>query len=152
MRENHEKEALFGVHMSEGPAETMALGQRIAQLLLPGGVVLLYGRPGAGKTQMAKGICNGLGYDGMVTSPTFALINVYEGIRPIYHVDLYRLGEGDVADIGLLDILEDGESVVIIEWPELATPYIEQAICVDLEPREGDARHITIGKWRAGIC
>jgi tRNA threonylcarbamoyladenosine biosynthesis protein TsaE len=100
-------------------AETIALGERLARELAPGGVVLLIGNLGAGKTTLAKGIVNGLGAAAPeeVSSPTFTLIHEY-GEGRVYHVDLYRLDEPrEVATLGLDEIFGRG-GLVLIEWGE----------------------------------
>lgn len=81
--------------------------------------ILLYGELGAGKTAFAKGLAAGFGIEdtGDVSSPTFALVNRYEGRRPIYHIDLYRVASGEVDDLGLEDIFSE-DAVVVVEWSE----------------------------------
>jgi tRNA threonylcarbamoyladenosine biosynthesis protein TsaE len=84
--------------------ETEALAARLAAELRPGDVVLISGDLGAGKTTFVRGAAEALGAEGLVTSPTFTIGQVYEGPVPVSHLDLYRLGEG-LADEepGLLD-------------------------------------------------
>lgn len=80
--------------------------------------MLVSGPLGAGKTVLAQGLAQGLGVVGPVTSPTFALIQEYEGRLPFYHMDLYRLGgAGEFTEIGGWDYLE-GSGVSLVEWPE----------------------------------
>ena len=74
------------------PDATRAVGRRLASLLRPGDVVLLSGELGAGKTLFAGGIGDGLGVDQPVVSPTFVLVRQYEGLLPMFHADIYRLG------------------------------------------------------------
>ncbi len=102
---------------------------RLASMLEAGDLILLSGDLGAGKTTLTRGIARALGSPSAVSSPTFTLIHLYAGGRlPIVHVDAYRLKSAEeVADIGLGDYLNDGESVVIIEWPE----RIERALPTD---------------------
>ena len=100
--------------------ETFDLGQRFGQLIDRPLVIALTGDLGSGKTALVKGIAEGLGVppEYPVTSPTFNLVNEYDGRLRLFHVDLYRLaGPGDAADIGLEDII-DGEGVTAIEWAE----------------------------------
>jgi len=100
-------------------AETIALGERLARELPAGGVVLLIGNLGAGKTTLAKGIVTGLGAATAdeVSSPTFTLMHEY-GEGRVYHVDLYRLDEPrQVATLGLDEIF-DRDGLVLIEWGE----------------------------------
>jgi tRNA threonylcarbamoyladenosine biosynthesis protein TsaE len=99
--------------------ETIALGERLAQDLPAGSVVLLIGNLGAGKTTLAKGIVEGLGAANAdeVSSPTFTLIHDY-GDGRVYHVDLYRLDTArEVESLGLEELFERG-AVVLIEWGE----------------------------------
>ena len=78
--------------LTHSPAETRALGHRLAQLLLPGDVLLLWGDLGAGKSELTRGLADGLGISGPVSSPSFTILNVYEdGCIPLYHFDWYRL-------------------------------------------------------------
>jgi len=105
--------------ISNSPEETAALGERWAQTATAGMVIAVSGDLGTGKTQLAKGIARGLGYTGHVHSPTFALLNLYEGGRmPFYHLDLYRLeGVDQVIAAGLEDYLEP-DGIALIEWAE----------------------------------
>lgn len=100
----------------------IALGEILSRELRPGDRLLLKGDLGAGKTTLVKGIARGLGFDGIVTSPTFTIMQVYLGRLPVYHLDFYRLDDGDL--IG--DEWEEsyyGDGVTLIEWPpENAAP------------------------------
>lgn len=99
--------------------ETVALGALLAPEFAGGGVVLLTGNLGAGKTTLAKGIVRGLGAasEDDVSSPTFTLIHEYGGGR-VYHVDLYRIEEaGELSSLGLDEIFDSG-AVVLVEWGE----------------------------------
>lgn len=104
-----------------GPAQTAALGAQAAGLLRGGEVLLLYGGLGAGKTCFVQGLCAALGVATEVVSPTFTLVNTYDGRLRVHHIDLYRLGEGDdLSDIGLPDLLDevaDGGAILAAEWP-----------------------------------
>jgi tRNA threonylcarbamoyladenosine biosynthesis protein TsaE len=99
---------------------TRKLGHRLGQLLFPGAVVGLTGQLGAGKTYLCRAIAEGLGVPSgcVVTSPTFILVQEYEGGRlPVYHFDTYRLGEGEFAGLGADEYLE-GRGVSVVEWAE----------------------------------
>lgn len=104
------------------PENTFAFGRALAARLSAGDIVLLYGGLGAGKTLLAKGILDGLEYDtDEVTSPSFTLVNLYKTARfDVYHIDLWRLdGPQNAAEaIGLDEIVETGNSLVIIEWAD----------------------------------
>jgi len=99
---------------------TQTFGLRLSERLFPGAVVALIGELGAGKTQLARAIAEGLGVadSRVVTSPTFVLIQEYQGRLPIYHFDAYRLGaEGEFADLGVDEYFEGG-GVCLIEWAD----------------------------------
>ena len=100
--------------------ETIKLGEKLGRLLAPGHVIALVGELGAGKTTLAKGIVRGLGIEDSraVKSPTFSLLNVYEGRIPIYHFDAYRLVDTqEMLSIGSDEIIY-GNGVSIIEWAD----------------------------------
>lgn len=104
-----------------GPDDTLALGDVIGRFARPGLLVTLQGPLGAGKTVLTKGIARGLGVPAWryVTSPTFALHNIYRGRLRLHHVDLYRLAEpAEFEGLGLEDALHGGD-VCVIEWPDL---------------------------------
>jgi len=106
---------------SNSPDETFAIGERLAGDLSTGDVVLLYGGLGAGKTLLTKGILSGLGFDvDEVTSPSFALVNLYKTDRfDVYHIDLWRVeGPNAAESVGLDEIVEKGDTVTIVEWAE----------------------------------
>lgn len=115
--------------ISQCPAQTVRVGQRIGALLVRGDLVLLFGEFGAGKTHLTKGIAQGLGAQELVNSPSFVLINEYRaddarGHFPIYHIDLYRLdGAAEIAGIGLDEALA-GDGVCVIEWAEKAHDWL----------------------------
>lgn len=109
-------------HISNSPEETFDLGDKFGEKLKGGEVVLLSGDLGAGKTLFTKGILYALFYDvDEVTSPSFTLVNLYKTEDfNVYHIDFWRLDENaDVASaVGLNEILEEENSIVIIEWSE----------------------------------
>jgi tRNA threonylcarbamoyladenosine biosynthesis protein TsaE len=110
----------MAVVISHGPEETEELGKRLGQLLAPGDFIALRGELGAGKTRFVNGVARGLGIPPTVpiTSPTFTLLNIYEGRLPLYHFDLYRLaGDDDVVDLGFADYFAD-QGVSLVEWSE----------------------------------
>lgn len=132
--------------ISKSPAETRALGRRLAGKLAPGTVLAFTGDLGAGKTALISGLAEGLGVTDRVTSPTFTIVNEYEGGRlPLFHFDLYRLGSGEeLYDIGWDDYLVRG-GVCAVEWSENAPEAMEDAsrlIRVDLKRGAEDEERI----------
>lgn len=132
---------------TNSPEETEALGASLAQELEPGAVLAFTGDLGAGKTAFVRGLARGLGCPGRVTSPTFTIVNEYEGGRlPLFHFDMYRLGSSEeLFDIGWEDYLARG-GVCVVEWSEIIDDALEgDVIRVDIR-RGGsdDQRIITI--------
>jgi tRNA threonylcarbamoyladenosine biosynthesis protein TsaE len=106
---------------ANSPYDTFRLGESIGRGLKGGELILLTGGLGAGKTVLTKGILSGVDFDpDEVTSPSFALVNLYKARLDVYHIDLWRLDEKtDVAvAVGLDDILENHRAVVVVEWAE----------------------------------
>lgn len=136
------------------PEETMELGRALGKLLLPGDLLNLNGDLGAGKTLFAKGVGMGLGFaPDVVTSPTFAIINEYEGGRhPFYHFDLYRLEDDlDLEQVGYMDYFY-GSGITIVEWGDLFRHYLpDERLDVDLESIGPEERKIFLaGQGRRG--
>ena len=127
--------------------ETQALGAKLAERLRPGDVIAYFGDLGAGKTALTRGIAQGLGIAGPVTSPTYTIVNEYlTGRIPLFHFDMYRLGSSDeLFDIGWEDYLTRG-GVCAVEWSENVEDALQDAIRVTMEKDsfEPDTRHITI--------
>lgn len=94
---------------------TVEVGYKLAKLMEHGGVVLLDGDLGAGKTVFVSGIAKALGINEYITSPTFTIVNMYKGDKKLHHFDVYRIGEEDLEDIGFWDYVEQ-EAFVVIEW------------------------------------
>ena len=132
-------------YLSQNEAETEALGARLAAVLTPGAVVAYRGGLGMGKTAFTRGLAKGLGYGGRVTSPTFTIVNEYEGGRlPLFHFDMYRLEDDDALfDIGWEDYLDRG-GVCAVEWSENVAEAMEGAVTVAIEKTGEDSRRITI--------
>lgn len=121
----------FSFHRQvQGPEGTARFGEEVAALLRGGEVILLYGDLGAGKTCFTQGLCRGLAVDQEVVSPTFTLVNTYDGRLVVHHLDFYRVEPGaDLSDIGIPDILDqvaDGTAVAVVEWPALLTGELGQ--------------------------
>jgi len=105
-------------YISNSPAETFQLGREWAREAEPGWVIGLNGELGAGKTQLVKGLADGMGVEETVTSPTFVLFHQYNGERmPLFHLDLYRLRTPEaVAGAGLDAFLPSPDGVTVVEW------------------------------------
>jgi len=136
-------------------ADTLALGAALAHCLQPGMVVYLSGELGAGKTTLARGILRGLGYDGRVKSPSFALLEPYKVSRLyLYHFDFYRFTcPRELEEAGFREYFNP-DSVCLVEWPELAAGALPAA---DLQIRieaTGSGRQATIDSSTeaGGLC
>ena len=133
-------------HLTHSAAETEALGCRLGCALTPGTVVAYRGGLGMGKTAFTRGLARGLDCRDRVTSPTFTIVNEYQGRIPLFHFDMYRLPDADALfDIGWEDYLARG-GVCAVEWSENVADALQDAIRVTIEkdPQQPDTRHITI--------
>jgi tRNA threonylcarbamoyladenosine biosynthesis protein TsaE len=110
---------------TSSPQETFSIGQRLAGLLQPGMVVALIGDLGAGKTQVAKGIAQGLNVQTYVDSPAFDIIHEYQGDLRLYHMDFYRLDALAPEDYYWLEEYLYGNAICVIEWANL---FLEQLL------------------------
>ena len=130
-------------YISHSVSDTEALGRRLAQKLRPNTVVACRGGLGMGKTALTRGIAQGLGYMGRVTSPTFTIVNEYLGKTPVFHFDMYRLDDSDALfDIGWEDYLDRG-GVCVVEWSEnVADALPEDAIVVSFTRGQTDNERI----------
>ena len=128
-------------------AETELLGECLGRVLDPGDVVALAGDLGAGKTRFAQGVARGLGVDRTrpVTSPTFTILNEYEGRCPLYHFDFYRLRPGeDLRDLGFEEYFA-GAGVCLVEWPErLAGGFAEEYLEIGIDVVDEETRKFTV--------
>ncbi|MDR1894821.1 MAG: tRNA (adenosine(37)-N6)-threonylcarbamoyltransferase complex ATPase subunit type 1 TsaE [Spirochaetales bacterium] len=116
------------------------LGKKLGRELCGGEVILLRGPLGAGKTVFVKGLAEGLDIGGTITSPTFTLINVYQGRLPLFHMDFYRLRDPQEAEfLGLEEYFASG-GVSAVEWPDAALELIPPGaleVCLSLLPDQG---------------
>ena len=131
-------------HYSKSPQETEALGQALVQKLAPGAVVAFSGDLGAGKTAFVRGMAQGLGITQRVTSPTFTIVNEYEGGRlPLFHFDMYRLHSAEeLFDIGWQDFLSRG-GICAVEWSENIQEALEPGtVYVDIRRGQGEQERI----------
>ena len=129
--------------LSHSEAETEAAGERLGASLSPGTVLAYRGGLGMGKTAFTRGLARGLGCTGRVTSPTFPIVNEYEGRIPLFHFDMYRLPDSDALfDIGWDDYLDRG-GVCAVEWSEQVDDALpEDTIYVTI------SRHPDHDNWR----
>lgn len=130
---------------SDSPEKTEELGRYIAKSLKGKEVIAMFGGLGMGKTALTRGIASGLGAEDCVSSPTFALVNEYEGRCKIYHFDMYRIsGIDDLYAIGFFDYLDTG--VLIIEWSEnIVDALPEDSIIIKIENGDKEnSRVITV--------
>jgi tRNA threonylcarbamoyladenosine biosynthesis protein TsaE len=109
---------------TDSPEATRAVAAALGELLVPGDLVLLVGDLGAGKTAFTQGLARGLGVDEPVTSPTFTIVQEYDGRVGLAHVDVYRLDRvQDLYDLGFDELLDD-DRVTVVEWGDL----VEQSV------------------------
>lgn len=109
---------------SNSADETFAFGKKLGEAAKPGDIICLDGDLGVGKTVFTQGFAAGLNIDDYVNSPTFTIVKEYEGRLPLYHFDVYRIGDpSEMEEIGYEDYFY-GSGVTIIEWPELISDII----------------------------
>ena len=123
--------------------ETEAVGRAVGQAIPPHTVIAFTGDLGAGKTAFTRGLARGLGIRDRVTSPTFTIVNEYEGGRlPLFHFDMYRLESSDeLFDIGWEDYLARG-GVCAVEWSEKVADALTDAIRIDIRLGAGEEERI----------
>ena len=131
--------------VSHSTQETEQFGEEVAKSLRGGDVLAFTGSLGMGKTAFTRGLARGLGCRGRVTSPTFTIVNEYDGKIPLFHFDMYRLGSSDeLFDIGWDDYLARG-GVCAIEWSERVSDALpDDTIYVDIARGEEDENTRTI--------
>ena len=133
--------------------ETEEAGAALARRVPDGTVVAMYGELGSGKTAFVRGMARGMGIDCRVSSPTFTIVNEYEGERTLIHFDMYRLGSADeLYGIGWDDYLDRG-AVCAVEWSERVEDAFDGTeYTVALRKTGEKSREITIGKGEEGVC
>ena len=131
--------------VSHNTQETEQFGEEVAKSLRGGDVLAFTGSLGLGKTAFTRGLARGLGCRGRVTSPTFTIVNEYDGKTPLFHFDMYRLGSSDeLFDIGWDDYLARG-GVCAVEWSERVSDALpDDTIYVDIARGEEDENMRTI--------
>lgn len=132
--------------ISHNKMETDRFAEKLAKQLCGGKVVLLYGDLGAGKTTFSKSLIKYLGYSGVVTSPTFTILNEYQGKYKINHFDMYRLeNEDEAQEIGFEEIISDANAVSIIEWPQRVSSLLpSDAIKIEIKVVDANAREFIL--------
>jgi len=153
------------VFLTSNAAETTELGRALSSVLCLGDVVAFYGDLGAGKTTMIKGVAAGLGVTDVVKSPSFVIITEYQGRIPVYHIDLYRIGQGvqcpvkdtggqsstsELEGLGLDGYLQ-GAGVCLIEWAERAEAFLPDAAIRVRMSVDGEGRRIELTGLRAPL-
>jgi tRNA threonylcarbamoyladenosine biosynthesis protein TsaE len=135
-------------HETGSPDATEALGARFAASLETGDVIGLIGPLGSGKTRFVTGLARGAAATGRVRSPTFTLVNEYTGRPTLVHLDLYRVDPGEVAGLGLEELIERG--AMVVEWAErLPRRWRDQAIEIEFRVT-GDSRRALVATARSG--
>ncbi len=130
---------------SSSPEMTLEIGMTLGRNLSPGAVISLRGSLGAGKTMIAKGIALALGITEPITSPTYTLLQEYEGTLPLHHMDLYRIESVDEFEMLGTEELLYGEGVTLIEWSETIDEILpEDTIYIRLTIEENQDRMIHI--------
>jgi tRNA threonylcarbamoyladenosine biosynthesis protein TsaE len=111
-------------YSTESVEETSRIGEQLGRLLSKGNIVCLSGDLGAGKTAFTQGIAKGMGVKDYVTSPTYTIINEYEGRLPLYHFDVYRLNDvSEMYELGYEEYFF-GDGVVVLEWADIVRDII----------------------------
>ncbi len=138
--------------------ETQKLGLEFAKTLNPGDVIALYGDLGAGKTTFVQGIAKGLGIQRRIISPTFIIQRTYRlnqklpSSTSFYHLDLYRTGINDLEGLGLRELLNSRENIIVVEWAEKMKDILpKKRFDIRLEHKGEDKRKITIQKMEDSI-
>ena len=137
--------------------EMREFGKKVAGFLLQETspkIVLLDGPLGAGKTELAKGIVEGLGVTELVTSPTFSIVNQYSfGDIEIYHIDLYRIQSEELHNLGIEELLEQPDAIVIVEWASLHPQLFDECCTVKLSMVEDEPSHrkLSLSGLQSGV-
>lgn len=140
--------------VTNSASETRALGERLAEQLKAGDVILLEGELGAGKSELARGVAKGLGVQETVTSPSFTILNVYmSGRVPLYHFDWYRLqSDEELYELGMDEYL-GGDGIALVEWPGRCPDAVpEDCLMIRIEAEGENSRRITgesLGSFRS---
>lgn len=137
------------IYETMSPEETFELGKKIGQSVAPGQIICLNGDLGVGKTVFTQGVAEGLGIEENINSPTFTIVQIYEeGRMPLYHFDVYRIGDPEeMYEIGYEDYFF-GEGICLIEWSKLIEELIPEdatTVLIEKNLEKGlDYRKITV--------
>ena len=134
------------IYYSNSLSDTQNFAEEFATKLKPGDVLCMYGDLGAGKTAFVQGLAKGLLVTDYVNSPTFTIVNEYEGKIPLYHFDVYRISDSfEMYDIGFAEYI-DGDGICVIEWAELIEDILPDSYYKITITKEDDAdkRKITV--------
>jgi len=138
------------IFKTESKQDTQEVASKLAASLHGGEVIIATGDLGAGKTAFCQGLGRALGVKGIINSPTFNLIKVYQGSTlTLYHVDCYRLENVDQErkNLGLEEVLGDHNIITYVEWPDYAPEYLKEyhpIIHIDIQYIDEERREITI--------
>ena len=129
--------------------ETLALAARFARTLRGGEIIFLRGPIGAGKTVFVKGIAAALGLKSSPTSASFSLMKKYHNkSHRLFHIDLFRLCEGEVFNLGFEEMLEDEQAIILAEWPDPIMHLLPQdRLEMDFVLQQGDVREIKLASF-----
>lgn len=132
--------------LAHSQKETEEFAKKFSSVLKNGDTVLLFGEMGSGKTTFSKYLLKALGYGGVVTSPTFALVNVYDSKIPVQHFDMYRLESiGEAVEAGIDEMLKDKKFLNIVEWPEKVIPLLpKKAIILTIKAIDANTREFVV--------
>lgn len=145
MKKNNFTNQIFTTHNFK---ETQKLGRDFAKTLQKGEVICLYGDLGSGKTTFVQGLAEGLGVKSRIISPTFVIVRRYElqsqNSERLYHLDLYRIeNEKDIESLGIEEILNSKENIVVIEWAEKLKSFLpKKRIDIEFVNEEENVRKI----------
>ena len=130
--------------ITKSPEETKKLGKEVSKLVKPGDLLAFYGELGAGKTCFIQGISRGLKVKDYVTSPTFTIINEYQGKIPIFHFDLFRLNNAEeILELSYKEYFY-GEGLTVIEWAEKIEQFLpKEHLKIDIKFKDRYQRTIS---------
>lgn len=133
------------IYITESAEETEKIGMEIGRNAKNGDVIALSGELGTGKTALTRGIAEGLGITEDITSPTFSLMEIYEGSKTLYHFDLYRIEDDREFDNLCFEEYWENEGISVIEWAERASGRLPEArIQIKIEYINSTNRRITV--------